>query len=82
MKSWQLQELKVHFSKIVKEAIIHGPQEIILSGELAIVVLSKQEYGKLKKPKSSFIQFMRQSPLVGSKLKLTRNSSKTGNAEL
>lgn len=82
MKSWQLQEAKAHLSKVVKEAMIHGPQEISLRGEPAVVVISKEEYDKLKKPKSSFIQFMRKSPWVGINLRLKRNRSLTRKVKL
>ena len=82
MKSWQLQEAKSHFSELVKEAVIQGPQQITLRGEPAVVILSKKEYDKLTKPKPSFVEFMRQSPLVGVKIRITRNRSKTRKIDL
>jgi prevent-host-death family protein len=82
MKSWQLQDAKAHLSKVVKEAILHGPQEISLRGEPAVVVIAKNEYEKLAKPKPNFIQFMRNSPLVGIKINLSRNPSKVRKIDL
>lgn len=82
MRSWQLQEAKAHLSKVVKEAIIHGPQEISLRGEPAVVVISKDEYVKLAKPKPTFITFMRQSPLVGIKITFPRDRSVSRNIDL
>lgn len=82
MKSWQLQEAKSHFSELVKEAVIRGPQQITLRGEPAVVILSKIEYDKLTKPKPSFVEFMRQSPLVGANLRITRHRSKSRKVDL
>lgn len=82
MKRWQLQHAKAHFSEVVKEAVIHGPQEITLRGEPAVVILSKKEYDKLTVQKPSFIQFLRQSPLMGLKLPLKRRVSKTRKVDL
>jgi len=82
MRSWQLQEAKAHLSQVVKEAMLHGPQEISLRGEPAVIVISKTEYDKLAKPKPSFVEFMRQSPLTGINLKLKRDDSSTRDTEL
>ncbi|MEK6731785.1 MAG: type II toxin-antitoxin system Phd/YefM family antitoxin [Pseudomonadota bacterium] len=75
MQSWQLQEAKAHFSKVVKEAILKGPQDITVRGEPAVVILSWADYKKLQKTKPSLVEFMRQSPLVGISLNLSRDQS-------
>ena len=82
MKTWQLQHAKAHFSEMVRAAITHGPQQVTLRGEPAVVIISKHEYEKLVKPKTSFVQFMRQSPLVGIKLKIKRDTSLTREIDL
>lgn len=64
MKSWQLHQAKAHLSQVIKDAMLHGPQEISLHGESAVILMSKVEYDQLVKPKSSFVEFMRQSPLA------------------
>ncbi len=40
-----------------------------------VVVINKDEYDRLTKPALSFIEFIRQSPLVGINLKLKRDKS-------
>ncbi|MCE3238690.1 MAG: prevent-host-death protein [Gammaproteobacteria bacterium] len=75
MKSWQLQEAKAHFSRVIQEAIIHGPQEISLRGKPTAIIISTKEYHKLLEPKSSFVEFMQQSPLRGIKIRLKRDKS-------
>lgn len=75
MKSWQLKKAKAHLNQLIQETIMHGPQEIISPGEPAVVIISKKEFDKISQTKTSFLQFLRQSPLVGAKIKLTRNPS-------
>lgn len=82
MKSWQLQDAKAHLSQVVQEAIHHGPQEISLRGEPAVVVMSAVEYDKLIHPKPSFIQFLQDSPLVEGDIPLTRDQSLTRKTKL
>lgn len=82
MSSWQLQTAKAQLSKVVQEAIIHGPQEILLRGEPAVMVVSKKDFNKLLKPKISFVEFMRRSPWVGVKLRLSRDTSLTREVKL
>jgi antitoxin Phd len=75
MNTWQLQHAKAHFSEVVRNATAEGPQNITLRGEAVAVVISKAEFDSLVKPKPSFVDFMRKSPLAGVKLNLKRNKS-------
>lgn len=77
MYQWQLQKAKAHLSQVVKNALNQGPQGISLHGEPTVVVISKKEFDKLKKPKPTFLDLMRRSPLVGIKLNLKRSRSLT-----
>lgn len=47
-QTWQLQEAKNRFSEVVEEAIQHGPQTVTRHGREAVVILSYDEYTKLK----------------------------------
>jgi len=40
-KTWQIQEAKARFSEVLKEAKIHGPQQITHHGELVAIILSE-----------------------------------------
>jgi antitoxin Phd len=78
MQTWQLQEAKARLSEVVKRAISDGPQEITVRGESTAVVISRDDYEQLKapaKPKQSFVEFMRASPLFGSGIDLTRDKT-------
>ncbi len=82
MKNWQLQEAKAHFSELVQSAVKEGPQGVTLRGEPTVVVIAQKDYEKLSKRKPSFVDFMRQSPLVGVKLELSRNKTSSRDVEL
>jgi antitoxin Phd len=78
MQKWALQDAKTHLSKVVRQAMKGEPQTIILRGEDAVVVLSKQEYEALLSPRVSFLELMQSSPLKGLDLLLERDDSFTG----
>jgi prevent-host-death family protein len=82
MQTWQLQDAKAHFSEVVKKASVEGPQNITLRGEPVAVIISKAEFDRLVKPKPSFVDFIRQSPLVKVKLNLKRDTSLTRDIDL
>jgi antitoxin Phd len=82
MKTWQLQDAKAHLSELVKKASSGAPQEITLRGKPTVVVLSTQQYKKLKKPKQKLTSFLRQSPLAGVELELERDNNLMRDVEL
>ncbi|MEJ2628182.1 MAG: type II toxin-antitoxin system prevent-host-death family antitoxin [bacterium] len=61
--TWQLQEAKAKFSKVVKEAIQHGPQIITKRGVETAMLISIKDYKKINKKKTKLSQFFRNSPL-------------------
>ncbi len=81
-RSWQLQEAKARLSELVRSAREEGPQEISVRGEPAVVVVSAREYRKLAEHKTSFLEFMHNSPLVGVDLKIERDRSAGRDVEL
>ena len=82
MKKWQLQEAKARLSEVVRRAGREGPQEITVRGKAEAVVLSAEEFERLKKRKPRFVAFMRASPLKGVKLDLERDDSPMREVEL
>lgn len=75
MSHWQLQGAKARLSEVVKKATQEGPQHITLHGAPAAVVLSEADYQRLRKRPRRFIDFIRNSPLKGVELDLTRDRS-------
>jgi len=53
MKSWQLQEAKARLSELVKRAASDGPQEITVHGQAAAVVVSAEEFARLKQQEAA-----------------------------
>lgn len=82
MRNWQLQEAKARLSEVVKKAMSEGPQSITVRGEPAAMVISIKEYLRLSRPRGSFVQFMRQSPLYGVELDLERTQTPTRKIEM
>ncbi len=81
-KKWQLQEAKNKFSQVVNEALVKGPQVVTRRGEDVVVIISKEEYGCLKKSQSNLSEFFRRSPLVGVELDLERDRTYPRDVEL
>ncbi len=82
MSKWQLQEAKARLSEVIKKAAKEGPQKITVHGEPTAVVISSKEYERLKRPRESFVEFMRRSPLYGLELDLGREQSLTRDGEV
>jgi antitoxin Phd len=82
MNTWQLQEAKARLSEVIKKATKDGPQSITVHGASTAVVLSQEEYDRLKHPRGSFVAFMRQSPLYGLELDLRREQSLTREGDI
>jgi antitoxin Phd len=72
---WQLQTAKARFSELFRRTRTEGPQWITKQDKEAVVMLPAEDFEALtaraRQPKS-FVQFMRESPLVGSGINLER----------
>ncbi len=73
---WQVQEAKNKFSQLVDDAMQDGPQIITRHGVEVAVLISYSEYRTMaalqKNAHKSLTQFLRESPLVGADLDLSR----------
>jgi prevent-host-death family protein len=75
VQSWQVQEAKARFSDLLRDAARSGPQRITVRGRAAAVVLSSEDYERLRGPKPPLVDFLRASPLAGTELDLERDRS-------
>jgi len=77
MTTWQLQEAKARLSELVKRAASEGPQEITVHGQAAAVVISMEEFARMKQEKSkepqSLWEVLRNAPLDGEDLIIERD---------
>lgn len=74
-KTWQLQEAKNKFSRVVDDAVKRGPQIITKHGVEVAIVISYEGYQELVSSRGKLTDFFRASPLAGSELDLTRDKS-------
>lgn len=58
---WQLQEAKNKFSALVERALKEGPQFVTRRGVKTVVVISAEEYERLR-PKRDFKEFLMSFP--------------------
>ncbi len=72
MQTWQLQEAKNRLSEVVDKALHQGPQVITRRGAETAVVLSMDDYTKMRRPETDLVEFMQASPLAGVELDLER----------
>lgn len=73
MRRWQLQEAKARLSEVINLTRREGPQEISVRGEPAVVVISRSEYDRLSRPRPTFVELLRSSPLVGADVRIERD---------
>jgi prevent-host-death family protein len=62
MMAWQLHEAKARFSELVQKAIDEGPQTVTRHGKDAVVVLSAEEYARLREGWPSLKEFLMSGP--------------------
>lgn len=60
--NWHLQDAKNHLSKLVQKAQSEGPQTITLRGRPTAVVLSTEEFERLRGPKRSLAEYLLSGP--------------------
>ncbi len=60
--AWQLQAAKQHFSELVERARRDGPQIVTKHGKEAVVIVSAEEYQRLRGGGPSLVEFIRSAP--------------------
>ena len=75
LQTWQLQDAKNKFSRVVESAVQQGPQIVTKHGIEVAVVLSYAEYRKILVSQKRLVDFFRSSPLVEVDLDLRRDPS-------
>ncbi len=60
--AWQLQVAKQRFSELVERARHEGPQIVTKHGRDAVVVVSTEEYQRLRRDGPSLLEFIRSAP--------------------
>ncbi len=60
--AWQLHAAKQHFSEVVERARRDGPQVVTKHGKEAVVVVSAEDYRRLRGGGPSLVEFIRSAP--------------------
>ncbi len=82
IKKWQIQEAKNRLSQVVNQAVNDGPQVITVRGKPAVIILSVEEYQRLKGPQTTLSNFFRESPLHDEELDLERSIDNSREVDL
>jgi antitoxin Phd len=61
-QKWQMQEAKAKFAELVRRAGTEGPQIVTFRGADTAVVLSIEEFRKLKDAQPSFLEHILNGP--------------------
>lgn len=72
---WQLQDAKNKFSEVIERALKHGPQLITRRGKKTVIIMSYEEYTRMKRSQIKLSEFFRASPLAKVDLNLKRDKS-------
>jgi prevent-host-death family protein len=62
MMRWQVHEAKQRLSELIRRALTDGPQVVTRQGEDVAVVISMDEYRRLRSPRTDFREFLRAVP--------------------
>ncbi|HOP23135.1 MAG TPA: type II toxin-antitoxin system Phd/YefM family antitoxin [Gammaproteobacteria bacterium] len=80
--TWQLQDAKNKFSKLVEAAMHNQPQIVTKHGDEAVIILSIEQYNKMIAPELDLISFFNNSPMKGFDLDIERQKDLPRDVEL
>ena len=60
--SWQVQQAKQRFSELIRSALRDGPQVVTRHGEEVVVILSAEEFHRIRGDTLEFKDFLRAAP--------------------
>jgi len=73
--AWPLQEAKNKLSEVIDRAAKGGPQVVTRHGKRVAVIVSAQEFDRLRGAGSSLWQYLRAAPTKGLPLRIERDRS-------
>lgn len=76
------EEAKSKLSQFVECAMRNEPQFVTKHRDNAVVIISFEDYKKITKPKTDLVTFLRNPPLLGVELDISRNSDLTRETKL
>ena|ERR1043165_7808252 len=81
---WPLQDAKARFSELVRKAKTEGPQRITVHGREEVVVVSVEEYRRVKGGPTgeALVKLLRDSPLRDLTIERARTPARVRDLEL
>jgi prevent-host-death family protein len=81
---WALQDAKAQFSEVVRKAKSEGPQRITVHGREEVIVVSVEEYRRIKGQPSgqALVKLLQDSPLQDLEIERTRTRSRVRSVKL
>ena len=81
---WALQDAKARFSELVRKAKSEGPQRITVHGREEVVVVSVEEYRRVKGQPSgeALVKLLRDSPLRDISIERSRTRGRVRGVKL
>lgn len=73
---WQIQQAKARFSEMVERTLRDGPQTVTRHGKPVAVVVSADEYRRLRSGSKSFKALLASAPLEGVKIRRSREKTR------
>lgn len=72
-RTWQLQEAKAKFSRLIDEVVEDGYHTITRNGRPVVIVISKKDFDAYLRSKDSLVDFFMKSPLPDVDLDISRD---------
>lgn len=81
---WALQDAKARFSEVVRKAKTEGPQRITVHGREEVVVVSVEEYRRVKGQPTGemLVKLLQDSPLRGVRIERSRTRGRVRGVDL
>ncbi len=74
--NWQIQEAKARFSEMVDRALKEGPQTVTRHGKPVAVLVSSDEYRRLRTRGKSLKALLAAAPLEGVEIRRSRETAR------
>jgi prevent-host-death family protein len=79
--NWQIQEAKARFSEMVQRAVNEGPQTVTRHGKVIVVLVSAEEYRRLRGRGKSLKGLLASAPLAGIEITRSRDTGRVVDLE-
>jgi len=76
LMKWQIQEAKARFSEMVERTLREGPQTVTRHGKPVVVLVTADEYRRLRAGGKTFKALLASAPLEGIEIRRSREKAR------